>query len=235
MCRYFGKFLMMHKRTSTSVAEAVKRGAAAGIVGAIVITVAARAVPWFKPAQASKRVRTKLPPDSFQHAKVAEWQDRSRSPAAYPVLEKGQGGMSRTAVEESAAFTPAAALTEHTSPGAEGSAELFFVKVGSGLFDRDVSKYAKAGGKAVHFIYGAFGGVLYGLAKGRQRWNPWIAGVLYGVFLWGIGPAWLVPAMHLMPPPTRVPKRQEALVILGHAIYGVTVAQVSASLKRVKL
>src|SRR5437016_4600334 len=156
-----------------------------------------------------------------------DWQDRSRSPAAYSSPETREG---TTAVEEPAAVTPAGALTSVFSPGPEGAAELFFVKVGSGLFDRDVSKYARPAGTALHLMYGTLGGVLYGFTQGRNARDPWLCGVLYGLFMWGIGPGWLVPAMHLTPPPRRMPKRETVLMIGGHLIYGVTVGHVFGAL-----
>jgi hypothetical protein len=52
--------------------------------------------------------------------------------------------------------------------------------------------------------------------------------------MWAIGPGWLIPAMHLMPPPQNMPQRQNALLLAGHLIYGVTLAHVFSILVRGK-
>jgi hypothetical protein len=124
-----------------------------------------------------------------------------------------------------AAVTPAGALAEAEGPGPEGAAELFIAKLGSGLFDRDVSKYSKPAGELLHFVYGSFWGAAYGLQQGRSRRNPWLAGTLHGLFVWSFGPGSLVPAMRLMLPPWKAPKRQTALMIAGHVVYGLTVGR----------
>jgi hypothetical protein len=218
----------------TCVAGVMTHGAVAGVAGTLLITLAARMIPWLKRAKASRPAPDRLPSDPFQTEEVIKWQDRSRSPAAYSSPERNLGSIGRTAVEEAASVTPAGALAEVQAPGPEGAAELFFVKMGSGLFDKDVSRYARPAGKAVHCAYGTLGGVLYGLVQSRRIRDPWLCGVFHGLFMWGIGPAWLVPAMHLIAAPTRLPKRQTALMIGGHVMYGITVAKVFAALERGK-
>jgi len=157
-----------------------------------------------------------------------EWQDRSRSPASHRP-SKQDNGPKGNAPQKSGG--PAAALAKPQGPGAEGVAELFFTKVGSGLFDRDLSQYASAAGKALHVAYGALWGLLYGVGQvDRIVDDPWLAGTAYGVIIWGIGPALLAPAMRLMPAPGRMPKDETALMIAGHVVYGVTAANVFAAL-----
>lgn len=193
-------------------------GALAGIAGTLVITITVRMFSWFESAKAARQKPSKLPQHPFEKEEVREWQDRSRSPSAYskPAGEQASGAPP--------AVTPAGALSEVTAPGPEGTAELFFVKAGSGLFDRDVSPYSRIGGKVLHVAYGTLGGAIYGCLPHRKLHAPWIHGSLFGLVLWGVGPGWIVPAMHLIPPLRRTPKREVALMIAGHLIYGVSVA-----------
>lgn len=206
---------------STTPLKAVGYGAAAGLAGALVLTVLARITPGLKPESKRQDDRPEtFPADSFDEKKVTEWQDRSRSPAAHSPKRSGE----QSQAEHAAAVTPAGALAEAQGPGPEGLAEHFAVKVGSGLFDRDLSKYSKPAGKAVHFAYGAFWGSVYGILQGDRRRNILLGGAAHGLFVWAFGPGWLVPAMRLMLPPSKAPKRETIPLIAGHIIYGLTVA-----------
>lgn len=215
--------------------EAVAYGAVAGFAGAVVLTLLARATPWFKTesGKTSKRQPSNLPEDPFDSEKVIEWQDRSRSPAAYS--PRGAGGGTAAREEHAAAVTPAGVLAEDQGPGPEGAAEQFLAKLGSGLFDRDLSRYSKPAGRILHFVYGAWWGVVYGMQQGRRRRNPWLAGTAHGLLVWGFGPGSLVPAMRLMLPPSKAPKQQTAAMVAGHLIYGITVAKLfDAQIRKTK-
>jgi uncharacterized membrane protein YagU involved in acid resistance len=122
--------------------------------------------------------------------------------------------------------TPAGALAQAQGPGPEGAAELFALKVGSGLFGRDIARSARGWGRAVHFVYGSLWGAIYGTLQGVTRRRPLLNGAAHGMLVWGVGPGSLVPAMKLMHSPAQMPPLQTCLNILGHVIYGVTLAKV---------
>jgi hypothetical protein len=164
---------------------------------------------------------------------VREWQKRAQSPAAYrPSARQHRPGQPRPGAGRAASVTPAGALAQAQGPGPEGAAERFAVKLGSGLFNRDVAPYAKPAGKAVHLLYGSFWGALYGLVQASLRRSPLMAGLLHGLVVWSVGPAWLVPAMKVMRPPQQQSALTNALMIAGHIIYGQAVSQVFAALQR---
>lgn len=117
-----------------------------------------------------------------------------------------------------AEITPGGALARSAEAGPEGSAGKFALKVGSGLFGRDLSAHGKAAGEAVHFTYGTLWGALFGIVFASTRSRKWATGL--GLGLWAIGPATLVPAMKLMPPLHRYPAHRTALLIAGHLVYG---------------
>lgn len=220
-------FAASRNKSHATPLEAVAYGAAAGFAGTVVITLLARAAPWANTGshKASKQQPPKLPEDLFDKEKLIEWQDRSRSPAAYSPQGSGRGYAAGAREEHAAAVTPAGVLAEAQGPGPEGAAEQFLAKLGSGLFDRDFSQYSKPAGKVLHFVYGTFWGIVYGILQGQRRRNPWVAGTLHGIFVWGFGPGLLVPAMRLMLPPSKTSKRQTALMVAGHVVYGITLAQ----------
>ena len=129
-------------------------------------------------------------------------------------------------------LSPAAALVQTSGPGPEGPAGLFAAKVASGLFGRDLAKRTKVWGRVVHLAYGSFWGMVYGMLQNKSRRRPQIAGASHGMLVWAFGPAVLVPAMKLMPPPSKVPREQTALNFAAHVIYGVTLAQLFNLLSR---
>jgi len=169
---------LVDMKKSTTPIKSFGYGATAGLAGALVLSVLARITPGLKAESKRKNEQPQaFPADSFDEKKVIEWQNRSRSPAAYsPERSEGQG-----TGENAAAVTPAAALAEAQGPGPGGAAEQFIVKLGSGLFDRDLSRYSKPAGKAVHFAYGGFWGSVYGMLQGHRRRNIWLAGTAHGL------------------------------------------------------
>ena len=123
-------------------------------------------------------------------------------------------------------FTPEGALTRSESPGPEGAAELFAAKVGSGLFARNLRTAATFWGKVTHFAYGSAWGIVYGLVQASTAGIWWLSGVLSGVVVWAVGPAWLVPAMRIMPPPARLGLMRNLALIGAHLAYGLIIAAV---------
>jgi uncharacterized membrane protein YagU involved in acid resistance len=126
--------------------------------------------------------------------------------------------------EESPVPTPAQALTLAQSPGPEGLAEQFAFKVAAGIFGQDIGPHVRLAGRLVHLAYGAAWGLLYGLLQATYRRSPAAFGTVYGLVVWLVGPAFLVPAMRLMGRPSEEPTGRSAALIAGHLAYGVALA-----------
>ena len=210
------------KPQATPIGEA-GRGALAGLVGSLVFSVLARALPGMHVARggAGQAGQAARPADPDDLEQVRRWQERAQSPAAFrppnQALPAGGPGGPPGA-------TPAGALTQPQAPGPEGLAEQFAFKVGSGLFDRDVSPYARPAGVGVHLAYGSAWGTLYGLLQASRGRRSGPFGALYGLAVWLVGPALLVPAMKLMGSPAEEPPARTAMLVAGHVAYGVAVA-----------
>ena len=63
------------------------------------------------------------------------------------------------------------------------------------------------------------------MLHGRRRRKLWLAGAAHGLFVWALVPGWLVPAMRLMLPPSKAPKRETIPMVAAHIVYGLTVAK----------
>ena len=111
-------------------------------------------------------------------------------------------------------------------------AEPFAFKLAAGLFDRDIAGASRPAGLAVHLAYGTTWGVLYGLLRASARWSPALAGAIYGLVVWLVGPALLVPAMKLMRPLPQEPPLRTAMMVAGHVAYGLALAAVFEALAR---
>ena len=208
-----------------SPAGALVRGFAAGFAATLALSALARVLPGMANEPRKKGRAPALPPpeDPFDNAQVERWQARSQSPAAYQRPEgeeKGPGG------------GPAQALEQPTAPGPEGLAEQFAFKVGAGLFDRDVAPYRKEAGLATHLLYGSFWGAVFGTLQSSFHWPRHLCGGLYGFGVYLIGPGLLVPAMKLMGRPWEEPPVRTAMMIGGHIMYGLALAEVYDTLER---
>jgi hypothetical protein len=128
------------------------------------------------------------------------------------------------ALQATTPMSPGAVLVQASGPGPEGPAGLFAAKVASGLFGQDLATRTKPWGRAVHLAYGSVWGVVYGMLQTRTKRRPLLSGVAHGLFVWAFGPALLVPAMKLLPAPSRTPRAQNAFIAAAHVLYGVTVA-----------
>ena len=78
-----------------------------------------------------------------------------------------------------------------------------------------------------HYGYGAGAGALYGLLCGRRapvgipNFSPGIpTGILYGLAVWSGSYLGLLPALGILPPATRHPRRRNALMIVAHLVWG---------------
>jgi hypothetical protein len=85
---------------------------------------------------------------------------------------------------------------------------------------------------AIHWIYGAAMGSLYGLARGRRPGLDVRGGALFGVGLWILGDELAVPALGLSDPPTEHPPRDHAAPLAGHVAYGLATAAAAQGLAR---
>jgi len=125
-----------------------------------------------------------------------------------------------------APMSPAMALVQASGPGPEGPAGLFAAKVASGLFGRDLGKQTERWGRLVHLIYGSFWGLVYGVCQSDRPRDPVVSGASHGMAVWAVGPGLLVPAMRILPAPSKTPPKQAALGVAAHITYGIALATV---------
>jgi hypothetical protein len=72
-----------------------------------------------------------------------------------------------------------------------------------------------------HFAFGATMGGLFGLSPGRP--SP-ARGVLFGLGVWAVNYAGVLPQLGLMPPVRRDRPGRPTSMLLAHALYGATLA-----------
>jgi uncharacterized membrane protein YagU involved in acid resistance len=210
-----------------SIGRRLARGAGIGIGATALLSLLSR-VPAIRNAldPGHDRSRPKLPQNRFDRAQVRAWQEASWSPAArqpLPINDGGDGVMH---------IGPATALRQAQAPGPEGLAEQFAFKVASGLFDRNIAASLHAYGRVVHATYGTLWGVLYNLfASDRSAARPAI-GALYGLGIYVIGPALLLPAMRIVAKPRDEEPLRTSVLIAAHLIYGIALSTSLAALRR---
>lgn len=207
------------------------RGAAAGLAATLVLSALSRVLPglWNERSGAERNGGSKLPENPHEPEQVRRWQAQSQSPAAYQAPPQDNEPQ---AAAEPPGVTPAGALTQPQGPGPEGLAEQFAFKLASGVFGRDISPAVRPLGLATHLTYGSAWGALYGALQASYRLHPGRFGLVYGLVVYGVGPAFLVPAMRLMRTPREEPPERTSMLILGHLVYGVTLAEVFAALQQ---
>ena len=130
----------------------------------------------------------------------------------------------------SKAITPATALAKASGPGPEGPAGLFAAKIASGLFGKDLGKSTSTWGRLVHFTYGSLWGLLYGILQTRRARRPLVAGTSHGILMWALGPGTLATSMKLVPAPSQAPRKQTAISVATHLIYGLALATLFSQL-----
>jgi hypothetical protein len=222
-------------RSATPV-EVLVQGAAAGLAATLLLSALSRALPglWNERSQPGPGGRggngggSALPENPSDPEQLQEWQDRTRSPAAFPEPGSAPG----EAKSGPPAVQPAGALAKPRGPGPEGLAEQFAFKVASGIFNRDLSPHLRPVGMATHLAYGSAWGALYGLVQASYRLHPGLFGLGFGALVYGIGPALLVPKMGIMKPPGEEPPERTWMLLAGHAVYGMAVAEVFDALER---
>ena len=100
----------------------------------------------------------------------------------------------------------------------------FVQKLATGLFGSSLSTEQQfSAGVAWHLFYGGFWGMLYALLTASIHAPRPVRAFLFGLGVWAVGPAWLVPKMKLMLPPGSQEPRTTALVVVGHLLYALLV------------
>jgi hypothetical protein len=128
-------------------------------------------------------------------------------------------------------LAPGAILSEASNvpPDLLQLTAVFVQKVATGMFGSSLSVTAQRRyGTLWHLGYGAFWGVGYALLHSGVAVSAVVLGPAYGLLVWALGPAWLVPRMRLMPPVTRSTRAVTALVVAWHVFYGSITAIVVA-------
>ncbi|MBI4496906.1 MAG: DUF1440 domain-containing protein [Chloroflexi bacterium] len=87
-------------------------------------------------------------------------------------------------------------------------------------------------GTALHWMYGSFWGMLYGLVQTTLHLPAAFHGALLGMTVWGVGPLSLFPAMKLTPPPTEQTMTRTLLSGVAHLVYGWVTAYTFRLLSR---
>jgi len=82
---------------------------------------------------------------------------------------------------------------------------------------------------AMHWLYGIGWGTFYGLGAGHTRPDPVAGGLAFGTGVWGAAYAELIP-LGIYEPPWKVPKRELAIDLSYHLVYGLAVAGAYAAL-----
>ena len=82
---------------------------------------------------------------------------------------------------------------------------------------------------AMHWLYGIGWGTFYGLGAGHTRPDPVAGGLAFGTGVWGAGYAELIP-LGIYEAPWKYPKRELAIDLSYHLVYGLAVAGAYAAL-----
>lgn len=130
-------------------------------------------------------------------------------------------------------FAPGSILSEGRSvpPDLLQVTAVFVQKVATGLFGRSLPPHQqRVLGTLWHLAYGAGWGVAYAVVQTAVDVPVLVLGLAFGVLVWAVGPAWLVPRMRLLDPLGRAPGTVSALVVGWHLAFGVVVAAVVEAL-----
>jgi hypothetical protein len=85
-----------------------------------------------------------------------------------------------------------------------------------------------------HLAYGTALGAVYGVARSDRRGGPpgAVTGIAFGIVVWVASYAGWIPALRIMPPPTRDDPDRTVPVHIAHWIYGATLGAVEERLHR---
>jgi uncharacterized membrane protein YagU involved in acid resistance len=77
---------------------------------------------------------------------------------------------------------------------------------------------------ALHFLFGAATGSLYGILEDKVPVQASIKGLLAGMVVWAGSYLGWVPMLDVMPPATRQPWRRNVMMIVAHLIWGLVLS-----------
>lgn len=85
---------------------------------------------------------------------------------------------------------------------------------------------------AAHLAYGAGAGMGFVVIRDRLPARTALAGLLYGATVWAMSYLGILPALSLYPGPTQDSRSREAVMIVAHGVFGLSVAATTRHLAR---
>jgi putative membrane protein len=142
--------------------------------------------------------------------------------AAADSLSPGPGGQKQPAAP------PQVADGQEDEPATARAADA----VAQSVFDHRLTADEKrVAGPAVHYLFGAIMGGVYGGLAERARRATALGGVPFGTTLWLFADEIGVPAAGLAPPSTASPLGTHVRALLAHVVYGLTTEGVRRGLR----
>lgn len=84
---------------------------------------------------------------------------------------------------------------------------------------------------ASHFAFGAVSGAIYGAVSEKIPGHPALKGMVFGLIVWSNSYLVGLPAVGLLRPATQYPARRNALMLVAHVVWGVSLGLSHASLQ----
>lgn len=91
------------------------------------------------------------------------------------------------------------------------------------------TSFIKAASVAAHFAFGATAGGIFANLQPRLRLSSLPAGIAYGLLIWAGSYKGWIPALKILPPPSRDNPARARTMLLAHVVYG---AVLGSSLRR---
>lgn len=79
----------------------------------------------------------------------------------------------------------------------------------------------------LHFLFGAAAGSVYGMVAEKIPMQPAVKGPLAGVLVWTGSYLGWIPALGILPPATRHPRRRNMMMIAAHLVWGLTLGSLA--------